>query len=158
MDASRFEKCIGKPEESPEVNKLLRDLGVTKRLKPKRGEDTELELPKLGLDIAFRQADPKSSKLVLSGVEFLAGGDGDEQFAGALPGGLKFSDSKQDVYAKLGEPTRAMAEKLRMDHWVVDGIQITVSYARSLAALTSVIIARPYKSIHEKDEAGGDDE
>lgn len=144
MDASRFEKCIGKLEESPEVSALLKDLGVTKKLKPARGgDDTDVELPKLGLDLSFRQAEPKSSKLMFIGVEFLAGGDGDEPFTGKLPLGLDFSDSKEKVYAKLGKPTKSMGDKLRMDHWVRDGLQYTVRYARSFEALNSVIIARP---------------
>jgi hypothetical protein len=143
MDASRFEQCLGKLEESPEVSKLLKDLGVTKKLKPIRGEDVEVDLPKIGVGLTFAHAEEKSSKLTLTGVEFLPGGDGDKPFAGALPKGLKFSDSKADVYTKLGPPTIVTEERMRLDHWVVDGIQISVSYSRSLNELTSIIIGVP---------------
>jgi len=149
MDASRFEKCIGKLEESPEVSQLLKELGVTKKLKPARDEDTQLGLPKLGLDLGFSREQPESSQLTLIGVEFLTDdGDGGKAYTGGLPRGLAFTDSKQDVYAKLGPPSIPTDESMRMDHWLYDGLQLTVSYARSLEELMSVQVALPY----EKDD------
>jgi hypothetical protein len=152
MDAARFEKCLGKPEESPEVSQLLKDLGVTKKLKLSGEDYTKVELPKLGVSMSFSRVEPKSSKLMLSAFELNAGGKhGVQRFAGKLMRGLEFDDLKKDVRKKLGKPTDALDE-FDMDHWDVDDDkQFTVGYSKT-GSISYVILGLIDEDEDDEDE------
>ena len=153
MDAFQIEQCIGKLEDSVEVSQLLKELGVTKKLKPNGAEDTVVKLESLGLRLTFQRATPKTSQLKLLGVQFVTEGNGFKAYAGALPWGLKWSDSKQDVYAKLGKPMPLDDDDddddedidMRIDNWVKSGVQATVKYSLDHSELKWVILAIPYE-------------
>jgi hypothetical protein len=142
MDAHDFEICLGKTEDTPEVSRLLATLGVRKKLRPSKEEGyVNLEFPKLGLLLTFEPAEPKSSILLLSGIQYCADAEeGFTSFAGALPGGLTFSDSPNVVRRKLGKPSKI--QKLdRQDHWIAGGRQLSVRYNKSLSGILDILQA-----------------
>lgn len=141
MDAAHFEKCIGKPEESPEVSKLLKDLGVTKKLKLSGEDYTRVQVPKLGVSMSFSRVAPKSSKLMLSAFELNAGGKhGVERFKGKLMRGLEFEDTKKEARAKLGKPTQAL-DDFDLDHWDIhEKTRLSIGYSKT-GSISYVIVA-----------------
>jgi hypothetical protein len=145
MDASQFELCLGKAEGTPEVTTMLAALGVTKKLKLGSEGYVRLKLASQGLLLSFVPEDPKSSRLVFSGVQFYSDvEEGFTTFAGALPGGLTFSDSPAQARAKLGKPTEIMKD-FRLDHWIADGRQLTVRYTKPLDGIAHVLRGFPRK-------------
>jgi hypothetical protein len=143
VDASQFDQSLGKPLESPEVTQLLKDLGVTKKLKLGPEGYTRVSLDKLGLLLAFEPAGPKTSKLVLDSVQFLGGGaDGVTRYSGTLPRALEFTDSQKEVRVKLGKPTKAKKD-FRMDQWIGDGRLLSVTYRKSLDEVSLILLGLP---------------
>lgn len=143
MDASVFENCLGKPEEAPEVQAMLKDLGISKKLKPGGEGYVRIELPKLGLLLSFTTVEPKSSGLKFSGVQFYSEIEaGFTRFSGALPGGVVFSDSPKEARAKLGKPTKIMKD-FRIDQWVADGRQLQVRYTKALDGIAYILRGFP---------------
>ena len=116
MDASQFDAAMGKLEDSPEVIQLLKDLGVTKKLKLGSDGYTTLDLNDKGVTLSFVPAEPKSSKLRFNSVTFYTNVEDYTEFPGALPRGLTFSDTKVEVRSKLGAPTKSI-EKYGIDNW-----------------------------------------
>lgn len=73
MDHSAFISCIGKAEESTEVQKLLLGLGVTKKLKmPEDDIDVRHSLHDLGVCLIFKPEGPASSALIFNAVQFVS--------------------------------------------------------------------------------------
>lgn len=145
MDADVFEKCLGKPEESPEVAKLLADLGINKKLKVSSEGNVRIMLPERGLLLSFKPEDPKSSRLVFTGVQFYSDAEeGFTAFPGRLPRGLSFDDSPEQARDKLGKPTKIMKD-FRLDHWIANGRQLTVRYRKTLDGIAYVLSGFPPK-------------
>jgi hypothetical protein len=145
MDAPEFVACIGKTDDTPEVIKLLSDVGVAKKLKPSRdGTDVDVALKTLGIMMVFRGLDAKSSKLTLWGVQFYLNEGGYKPFKGALPQGLVFGDSRADVKGKLGKPLRAI-KAIRRETWAIGNQELTVAYGKLDDRLSIVFQNLPIK-------------
>jgi hypothetical protein len=146
MDASEFVACIGKPEESPEVQSMLASVGVKKKLKMPRDDiEARIDLPKQGLSLIFVPADPKSSQLTFNGVQFFSDAEqGFKSFAGVLPGNVLFSDSQPEVHAKLGKPAETK-KAMRIDGWKFHGLLLTVEYAKKDQRIAMVAVEIPPK-------------
>lgn len=131
MDSASLIACIGKPEDAPEVQKLLAAIGFTKALKMPRDDiDVRATAPNLGLSLIFRPEGPKSSRLILSAVKFNSDTEkGNKRFAGALPANLQFSDLKANARAKLGKPEDE-DEDLRLDIWSLGQLRLAIKYAK----------------------------
>lgn len=130
MDAEQFELAMGKPEESPEVSDLLKALGVTKKLKLGPEGYTVLDLPDHGLVLSFKPVEAKTSRLKLTGVQFMAGTDKKfKPYAGTLPRGLSFGDSQKEARAKLGKPTKIMKD-FNIDRWEEGGRLLSITYKK----------------------------
>ena len=132
MDSSEFIACIGRLEEDPQVQRILAAIGVTKKLKMPRDDiDVRASVPKLGLSMIFEPEGPKSSRLMLSAVQFISDTEkGYRGFAGELPAKLLFSDLKAQARAKLGQPQED-DEDLRLDIWRFGELRLAISYARN---------------------------
>jgi hypothetical protein len=116
MDASQFDAALGLLEDSQEVIQLLKDLGVTTKLKLGPEGYTKLELLEKGVELAFVPAESKSSLLRFDSVRFYTAQDDFSEFSGQLPRGLKFSDTQTEVRGKLGTPTQSI-DKYRLDNY-----------------------------------------
>jgi len=139
MDASEIEAAFGKTEDSPELSSLMAKVGQTKRPKLVDGVG-EVKLPKLGLRLAFKPENPKSSTLILSGITFHAGSEEDYQaFGGALPKGLTLADSRAVVRNKLGAPTKAV-DRYRIDHWDSGDRRLSVEYEEAEDKIAKVYL------------------
>ena len=132
MDSQSLVAAVGKSEDSPEVQAVLAAVGWTKKLKlPKDDIDVRAELPALGLSLIFEAEGPKSSRLVLAGVQFVSSREkGFKSYAGALPARLMFDDDQAAARAKLGKPAKALPA-LRRDIWKFEGsLQLAINYAK----------------------------
>ena len=132
MDHNILVSCIGKPEDDPDVQKVLKGLGVTKKLKmPQDDIDARHSLHEQGLCLIFKPESPKSSRLILTAVQFVSScEEGYSTFAGALPRGLQFSDGPAEANAKLGTPFFSKP-KLRREIWDHGQLQLAVNYSRA---------------------------
>lgn len=146
MHSNDFVSCLGKPEDAPEVQSLLTALGVTKKLKmPKDDIEARVDLPKQGLALIFEPEGPKSSRLVLNGLQFYSDAEkGYKSFQGELPGKLLFSDSQAEVHAKLGKPVESK-KAFRLDRWKPKGLLLTVEYAKEDHRIAVVAVELPLK-------------
>jgi hypothetical protein len=141
MDGNEFVACIGKPEEAPEVQKLLAAAGVTKKLKMPKGDiEARADLPKQGLSLIFKPEGPKSSLLIFNAAQFFSGaGQHYKRFAGALPAELEFSDTPAEARKKLGKPFKSLP-RLGRDIWKRGELQFAITFTdeapRGIAELT----------------------
>ena len=147
MNADDFVPFLGKLDGAPEIAKLLATLGVKKQPKLKKGDlYVYVQLPKDGVVLVFRESDdPKVSQTFLAGVQLYSDAeDGFKTFAGDLPKGVTFDDTKTEVRKKLGKPTRTK-EQLRTDFWDRKGHVLSVEYARGSGQVQTVDLSVPWK-------------
>ncbi len=144
MDSEEFVACVGKPEDAPEVQRLFAAIGFKKKLKmPKDDIDARIDLLKQGVTLIFEPEGPKSSRLVMSGVQFFSDAEEDyKTFQGALPGQVLFSDTQAEVLAKLGKPSFSK-KALRYDAWRSSGRLLTVGYAKKDQRISMVSVELP---------------
>jgi hypothetical protein len=131
MTGDEWTSYVGKLEEAPDLQHVLKTLGVTRRLRLPKG-DTEIraDRPELGLSLIFGPEGPKSSRLRLEAVQFLS--DREESystFAQPLPRSLSFSDGSKEARAKLGEPFRSIP-RIRHEIWRIGELQLGIDYAK----------------------------
>ena len=140
MDSNEFIACIGKYEDAPEVQRVLTAVGCTKKLKmPKDDIDVRVSMPKLGLSMIFGPEGPKSSRLILSAVQFVSDTEkGHKSFSGELPAKLLFSDLKADARTKLGAPEEE-DDDLRLDIWPFGKLKLAIDYAKDAPHRVGVI-------------------
>jgi hypothetical protein len=141
MDASEFDRCLGKLDDSPEVIKLLKGLGVTKKLKLASDDYMTLDLFDQGVMLSFVRAEPKSSHLMFTGATFYTDVEDYTEFVGALPENLKFSDTQKEVRAKLGKPTESLDE-FGIDNWRKPDRFVSISY-RGAGTIANVLWSTP---------------
>jgi len=144
MDSDAFISCVGEPEDSNEVQRLLASVGVTKKLRVPRDDiEARVDLPKLGLSLIFEPEGAKTSRLIFTGVQFFSDTEkGYTNFSGTLPGGITFADTQREVHAKLGKP--ALTKKsLRYDAWKPEGKLLTVEYAKGSGKVAMVSFELP---------------
>ena len=144
MDSDQILDCLGKPEPAPEVQHLLRTLGVVNKLRmPKDDIEARAELPEQGLSLIFKPTGPKSSVLFFQAVQFFSDAeDGYKNFAGALPDQLQLTDSQAEVRAKLGKPTETKAA-FRLDRWKKPGRITTIEYAKKSGRIGAITVHVP---------------
>jgi|GEM_PF-2261355 len=144
MDSDDFIACIGKPQDAPEVQRMLQAVGVTKTLRMPRDDiEARVDLGKDGLSLIFKPEDPKSSLLVFNAVQFISDAEkGFTSFAGTLPRQLLFSDTQAQAHAKLGKPFDARP-KLRRDIWKLDGLRLAIKYAKDDGRIAIVTVHLP---------------
>lgn len=136
MDATDLEPCFGKPDTDPQVAKVLKALGVTKKLKPDDESVARVKRPDLGLILVFRRVDPKSSDLTLCSIQYYSDAEkGFTTFAGALPEGLTWNDTPADVKKKLGKPDSEV-KAYRMQHWKKKDVQRSIQYKKDNSGIS----------------------
>ena len=147
MDARDFVPFVGKTDDSPEIAKLLAELGVKKPPKLKKGDLYDhIKFPKDGFVLVFRESDdPKTSQLSLADVQIFSDAEqGFKTFRGKLPDGLEFADTRAEVRKKLGKPSRSK-DMFRKDFWDRKGYVQTVQYAKDTGQIQMVSLAMPIK-------------
>lgn len=146
MNSNEFIACIGKAEESPEVQEMLAAVGVTKKLKmPKDDIEARADLPKQGLSLIFEPEGHKSSRLIFTGVQFFSDAEqGFITYPGVLPGNVLFTDSQVEVHAKLGKPLE-VNKAMRIDGWKFDGLLLTVEYTKKDHRIAMIAVEIPPK-------------
>jgi len=144
MDSKDFIASLRKPDDSPEVSRLLNALAVTKKLKmPKDDIEARVSLPKNGVTLIFKPEGPKSSRLVLAAVQFYSDAEkGYTIFPGALPDKLSFSDKQADVIRKLGKPTESK-KAFRLDRWRYKDTVWTIKYAKDDGRIGVITVHAP---------------
>ena len=131
MNAQELVSYLGKTAESQDVTTLLARLGVKKQPRMKRDEiDAIVNLESQGLVLLFRPADDKSSQLKLAEVQIYSDvEEGYTSFAGQLPRGLTFADSRSDAIKKLGKPDLSRRQ-FRLETWYGNDSTLTVKFAK----------------------------
>lgn len=139
--------CIGKAEDTPEVMKLLADLGVTRKLRmPRDHIYLRVDRLKQGLSLFFWPESPKSSKLNFNFVQFVSDVEqGYKTFPGTLPQGLVFSNTRAEVHAKLGKPAEEDLT-MKVDEWKLGSLGLSVDYARGVDCVAMVSVGIPFPS------------
>jgi hypothetical protein len=141
MDSDDFIAQLGKADDSPDVQRILAAVGVTKKLKmPKDDIEARADLPKLGLSLIFKPEGPKSSVLIFQAVQFFSDDEkGYVSFRGALPKQLLLTDKQAEVRAKLGKPTESKTV-LRLDRWKTPDRILTVEYAKESKRISAITV------------------
>ena len=146
MNADDFLPYLGKTDDSDDIKQLLAGLGVKKHPKLKKGDlDVYVELPKQGLVLIFELPEEgKTSLLALNDVQFYAGVPGQDfsTFAGQLPRGLAFGDSRDDVRRKLGPPDDS-DEEMGWDSWDAPDHSLMIEYRRAFVGIALVHLTVP---------------
>jgi len=143
MTAKDFVAFLRRTDDSPEIQKLLTDLGVAKRPRLKRGElYAYVQLPKKGLVLVFREShDPKTSQLALVDVQiFSSAKKGYSTYAGELPDGLTFSDTRDITAKRLGQPSESDGNE---DTWQRKGYNLIVQYNKDTGHAQMLHLAVP---------------
>jgi len=113
---------LGRAWGERELHEFVAALGIEGAPVVKRGNFTAfLQNPKLGVLLTFRIAealdvplrDYAPGAVVLSNIRMGGPGHGKPPFAGDLPFGLRFGDTKEQLYAKLGPPDRSAPRDAR---------------------------------------------
>jgi hypothetical protein len=140
MDSKEFIACIGKPEDAPEVQRVLAGIGFTKKLKmPKDDIDARVTMPQMGLSLVFKPEGPKSSRLVLNAAQFISDTEkGNMSFPGALPAKLVFSDGQVEARVKLGKPFDTKPA-LRRDIWKLENLNLAIKYSKDAPHKIAVV-------------------
>lgn len=106
FSAAKHSEKIGRHRDDPQLAAEVRQLGEHKVMKL---DDEEPEyyyiFPKLGLEIHFEADHTVGAVAFLNENAFMDDHGAHAAFAGALPGGLTFSDDEATARRKLGEPS-----------------------------------------------------
>lgn len=143
---------LGKASDSPEVQAMLSQ-GGAKDPKLRKGDvNSWVDLNDLGLALVFtdeahltgqENLDIGEGALILTSIRFHSGINPDfSAFAGALPLGVKFSQSQADLAATLGKPEYSNA-LLSKDRWLVDGTWFFANYVDELDRLMTFSMQVP---------------
>lgn len=144
MDAKEFVACLGKKDTSPEVVRLLKQLGIQKKLRVPRGDiEARVDLAQHGLSLIFEPRESKSSELTFVAAQFFSDAEkGFATFSGTLPKGLRFSDTQATVRKKLGKPADT-TKAPRADIWRTASLQTSVEYSGKAGAISMVACELP---------------
>lgn len=133
MDANDLIPYLGRSDDDPDLKALLTRLGIDKPPKLKKGSAfVNMLASSHGIGLMFEPERPKSSRLVLTILQFYVGSamQGTSPYEGALPWGLQFSDPRESVIQKLGPPneTEDDDDDLGIELWTVDKLEVTVEF------------------------------
>lgn len=139
VTSQRLVAALGKVASDPEVKALLTDLGLDAEAPPIEDDaSSDVEVTEHGVALFFRIAHhlrkiPSLSSLapatpVFSDVKFSCYGyDGGPGFAGALPHGLSFSDTRSAVRERLGPPSWS-SPVVANDRWNEGDRYLTIAF------------------------------
>lgn len=144
MNSDPILACLGRSEADPEVQRLLADLGVKKKLKMPRDDiEARVNLPKQGLSLVFKPSGPTNGALFFQAAQFFSSAEpGYAAFTGSLPMDLGIGDTQAEVRARLGRPT-ASKPRFRLDTWTQGTRVLTVEYAREDGRIAAVTVHVP---------------
>jgi hypothetical protein len=153
VTTEEFLDALGKPASSPEGQALLRELGVTKPVKLKKGDTkANVPVPKAGVELVFadeafffkrKDLAIGEGELLFTSVMFYAEIPGKwKAYPGPLPYGLSFSDPPAKVYEMLGKPEWSN-EMIGNNRWSKDGRWLFVVFTPDKQAIQRVIVQIP---------------
>jgi hypothetical protein len=147
--SERLMSALGKLVSDPEVVVLLQELELGKHAPAiEDGVSSDVEVPKHGIALFFRTAHhlrnvtglgalPPSTPIV-SDVKFSRKGyGGGPGYAGALPRGLAFTDTRDAARERLGPPAR-INPNVANDRWDYGDQYMTVGFARDGSSIKVV--------------------
>lgn len=150
MDSRSIISLLGSRSGDPRVEALFEQLEVADRPTLAPGEfDAYVEAMRKGVSLVFEdEAYLKDedtplgrSPLVLVGAFFYSEGhEGFSEFEGDLPGGVTFSDSRDEVLGKLGQPEWKKEKKgvVIRERWPLDEHKLLVEYAPESGSVSLV--------------------
>jgi hypothetical protein len=97
-----FGRFVGKAEDSPEVTDFVKSIGVPPVIENFEGERRYFTFAEHGLDIVFDKGVATGCHLFVVAEE-----ESVRPYVGQLPHGLSFSDSRDVIMAKLGQPAKS---------------------------------------------------
>jgi len=148
MNAEDFIPYLRKTDADPAIQQLLASLGVKKAPKIARGDtEARVGLNEQGLELIFERVEqPKSSLLELTNIMVYGNTQGGEvtPYAGPLPGGLAFTDTRKAARKKLGEPAVA-DEDMDRDTWDYPTHGLTLDYTEGGKGIVFITLSVPYE-------------
>jgi len=147
-----FLEVLGRPHVDPKVVSLLDRLDLARqKIKLKRGDfDIAVDAPEHGIDVVF--SDPQSyvlaqdlpeGALILSCVFFFSEGrENHRQYPLALPAGLTFGASRDEVRKQFGAPEFS-SPILPVDRWTWNGLKLAVTFIESQSSIARVSCSLP---------------
>lgn len=152
MDYAQWIKLFDKPADDIQVRSLLAKSGITDAIKINREELSVAEdIEGQGMTIIFTSETilhPAAGGIVgrpiLSGLimELQTKKRKSNFYMGSLPCELKKDLSQTTVRDRLGAPLQ-INEEYRTDAWIIDGLELAVTYAEDLQSLTQVSVSLP---------------
>jgi hypothetical protein len=148
ITAEKLLDYLGKPVLDSETRDLLAELGLTSMSEIEDMGD--FEATKHGVAVWFmtaqhlrsqpHMAEVPGTSLVVAQVMFSAGGlvSGGPGFAGALPYGLAFTQSRAAVRARLGEPGWTSPLDIPIDRWTFGERFLTLNFSEDETRIRSV--------------------
>lgn len=147
MNAEDFIPYLLKTTDDPAVQQLLTSLGVKKAPKIKRDDnEARVALADLGIELIFiSPEDIRTGPLELSAVLVYGNtqGAGFTPYAGPLPSGLSFTDTRDEARRKAGEPAAANLDMDR-DTWDYPTHSMTLDYRVGGAGIVYIDLSRAY--------------
>jgi hypothetical protein len=151
MDYKPWVDMFGRSTDDAQLRKAVADAGITKSLKIGRDElSVSADVKGKGMTITFTDESilrPNTGGLlgrpILSSVlMILQHPDKSNLYKGPLPHQLDNNDSQALLRKKLGVPLKSNDER-RWDAWIIDGVRVTVTYAKDLLSINRVSLAHP---------------
>lgn len=152
LSADRLLALLGARASTPEVERLLERLELQPELS--RRSAVAVAAPDHGLDLRFCRGHELAESTglgaevehVLACVFFHAPGhEGYRGFAGALPLGLSFADSRSRARQLLGAPFWS-GTRYRSDRWNLERRYVCLDYAEDEAAIVLVTVGLPWRA------------
>jgi hypothetical protein len=150
MDIKHWVDLFGKAADDSQVRASVAKAGITKPLKIGRNElSVRADIKGEGTTIVFtdesllRPDGGVARRPILSAVmAVIQSADKGNLYKGALPHGLKKSDSQTAVRARFGPPTESNEDN-QTDAWLVDGLTLAVSFSEDLKSIIQLSLAHP---------------
>lgn len=141
---------FGKSTFNPAVRQRLADAGITGLPKIPRDEIFTLEGVGDGLVVNFTDsevfthlAEPVGDGTpIVAAVTMFLVNPGDTPYRGPLPFGLRFSDGRETLRGRFGEPQDG-DDDIPSDEWTIEGLVLRVFYTADFGALQRVRLTLP---------------
>ncbi len=139
MNARDWLPLLGKTADHSALAAILTKLGA-RPPKLRHGEDEAfVDLPTLGVVLVFEATPSGKRAMLLTSVQLYAGLPNQDcsKFAGELPEGLRFEDTRDAVRKKLGRPDMQV-DASGVDTWSRDDHELIIEYRIDLSGIRVV--------------------
>jgi hypothetical protein len=153
MTADRMLGLLGKPVDSAETQLVFAEIGLPPDDSfPPQRKSRAASVPALGLAARWEPASmqregytdaPADTRVVCAVFFYAPGHENHVGFAGDLPHGLRFDQSREEVRALLGPPPMG-SSKYPNDRWTFDRYDLTVDFRADGDAIVLVTAFLPW--------------